>query len=374
MAWRRAASVGARQFRKFLRLLLSISFLGISAFVAAPGARAADGIGKVLEPLESAQWPRFLVRLGLPADRAYVVLMQAPPRNPIDLQSTEAAVRSLRANVLDLWSRLRTKTVVGHGMIAWQCASGQGFASLTGDVNDQATAMVMHDGWGITPLLSVFDDGRIDGADGISAALAMTIAHGRGNVVAVEVTETGCQRLRTFVAIYLRHPAHPSRRYGLLLKPGRFEGGGCVSFLLEAAGQAGIFAATPRVFTRRLDIPRSIVGRRSSAPDGVEPFAKARSKADQRTVSLDLLLSGPWSGDEGYVRVSLSDPELLFVAITCARTSASSAADWRVKRSLPDTDPAVARACRTGKRLARQFFRHRIADPRGTSALVLERR
>jgi hypothetical protein len=200
------------------------------------------------------------------------------------------------------------------------------------------------------------------------------MAVGRGNVVAIEVTESDCQRLRGFVAAYIAHPAQPARRYGLLLRPEQFEGAGCMSFVIEVARRAGIFDGIGAVFRRSLDIPRSIIGRRRTVPDRVTPFARARSMADQKTVSVGDLLSQSWDKNAGYVRVTLVDPELVFAAVADLRQNAGAKADWRSQRSLTDADPAVARAVRAVRRWAGRFPRHRIADPTGTSALVLEHR
>jgi hypothetical protein len=372
MAWRKAASCGGSQPGTRLRLLLLAVALGVSALFAQPGAAADESLGRILRPLEAAPWPVFLRRLELPANRSYVVVMHAPPPHPIDFRTFETALHSLAANTVNLWTRLTARTQIGHAMVAWQCATGRGFASVTGDLKDQATRMAVHDGWGATALLSTFDDGRIDGADGMPTGVAAAIATGGGNVLAVEIQEADCQRLRSFVARYVAHPARPVRRYGLLLEPGKFEGAGCMSFAIEAARRAGLFAGSGPIFRRRLDVPRSIIGWPSSVPDGVEPFAQAHSAEDRRLVSLERLMLGPWDRDAGYVRVSLIDPELVFAAVTRMRRLAGTDGDWRTHRALADTDPAVRRAAATAERWASRFKRRRIADPAGTSALVLE--
>jgi hypothetical protein len=325
-----------------------------------------------LRPLETDGWPSFLTRLGLSENHAYAVLLQAPPRHPIDFRTPQSAVRSLNENMGDLLSLLSAKTQIGHVMVAWQCATGRGFASVTGDTGNRATSMVMFDGWGVTPMLSVYTDGRVDGASRVPVGIAAAIAGGKGNVLAVEISEEGCQQLRSFVALYLSDPGHPSRRYGLLLRPDKFEGAGCMSFALEVARRAGVFGGERSVFRRTLDVPLSIVGRRRSVPDGVEAFVQATSDDDQRFVSAHRLVNGPWDGDDGYVSVTLEDPELFFAAVTSLRGDPHE--DWRRRRALPESDPAVARAVRHIERWAKVFARRRIADPGGMSALVLESR
>ena len=183
--------------------------LVVAAAVGTCAAIARDGLAKTLTPLESQPWPRFLTGLHLPAGRAYGIIIQEPPLHAIDFSTAETAVGSLSANARSLLTLLTGKAPIGHAMIAWQCATGRGFASVTGDVDDQASTMVLRDGWGVTPMLSVFEDGRLDGLEGFRAGPAARMAGGRRNVVAVEVTERGCQRLRRFVALYIMHPRSP---------------------------------------------------------------------------------------------------------------------------------------------------------------------
>jgi hypothetical protein len=374
MVWRRGAHRPSRRFRGCPSSILELLALVVAASIGTCAAIAGDGLAKTLTPLESQLWPRFLTRLHLPAERAYGIIIQEPPLHAIDFRTAETAIESLSVNAGSLLTLLTGKAPIGHAMIAWQCATGRGFASATGDVDDRATTMVLRDGWGVTPMLSVFEDGQLDGPRGLRVGSAASMAVGRGNVFAVEVTERECQRLRRFVAAYISHPAQPARRYGLLLRPERFEGAGCMSFAVEVARRAGIFDGIGAAFRRSLDIPRSIIGRLRAVPDRVTPFERARSGEDQRSVSVAELLSQSWDKSAGYVRVTMVDPELVFASVADLRRDAGAKPDWRAQRALTDKDPAVARAVKAVRRWARRFPRHRIADPNGTSALVLELR
>jgi len=374
MVWRRGAHRPARRFRGCSSLICGLLILVVAAAAGTCAATARDGLAKTLTPLESQPWPRFLTRLHLPDERAYGIIIQEPPLHAINFRTAETAIESLSTNARNLLTLLTGKSPIGHAMIAWQCATGRGFASVTGDIDDQASTMVLRDGWGVTPMLSVFEDGRLDGLQGLRGGASARMAGGRRNVVAVEVIERDCQRLRRFVALYITHPAQPARRYGLLLRPERFEGAGCMSFVVEVARRAGIFEGIGTVFRRSLDIPRSIMGRRRTVPEGVKPFARARSIEGQKTVSLRELLSRTWDKTAGYERVTLVDPELVFAAVVHLRQGAGATADWRTQRSLTGADPIVARAVKAVRRWAGRFPRQRIADPTGTSALVLELR
>lgn len=84
--------------------------------------------------------------------------------------------------------------------------------------------MALVDGWGITPLLSVYTDGGLVNLAGTPRSHVSVAASGRGNVLAVEVAGSSCQSMRRFLADYITHPRKPESRYGLLLGTDGSEG------------------------------------------------------------------------------------------------------------------------------------------------------
>ena len=347
---------------------------GLLAAACAPQAALAlaDRVSETLRPLEEPGWPAFLARVDVRPERAYVVLVLAQTDTPLDLKTPDDARRSLVANAFRLRAK-NAKSVVGHVMVGWQCATGRGFASQTGESQNQGARMALAGGWGMTAFLSTYLDGRVDGARTLPAKYQEIVGKGDANVLVVETSEQDCQALRGFVARYLTHPNHPAQRYSMVLDPARFEGGGCVSFAMAAAAQAGVLADAQPAFRRRLTVSSSILGRRKKAPQGVVPYVMAYSAGEERVVDLTRMLNGSWSEGPVHARIAIVDPELIFAGVTRIRALAGIRRDWRNKRALPDTDPAVARAVTLSQRWAARFDTRRIADPAGVSALVLER-
>lgn len=328
---------------------------------------------RALAPYEGAGWPALLERLGLTEERDYVLLLHVPPLRPIDLSEPEATRRSLEAAVLDPTSVVIGKTTIGHLMVAWQCGGVRGMASKTGESSGQGLRMARA-GWGVAALLSTFTDGRILSAADTSWRHLTMLGAGRGNVLAVEVAPEDCARLRAGLAAYLEHPAAPARRFGLLLEPAEFEGGGCLSFGLWLAGQGGVLAGEEGAFRRRVVVREGLTGRRAKVLPTVEPYIPAALPPGEVVVPLAELRTRRW--DEGRVldELELVDGELLFAAVTALRASAGAGPDWRPARALPLSDPAVAAAVAAAARWAEAWPLRRIADAGGVSALVLERR
>lgn len=376
-----AASTTRRSWhRGALRVLLSVfgsSLPGIAlaAFLIpflAPPAHA-DRAARLLAPFERPDWPSFLGGLSLDPGRAYVVLVQIPSQYPIDLSSPEAARVSLLKNTLTPFARIRAKTLIGHTMVGWQCATGRGLISKTGEESGQAMRMALS-GWGLTPLLSTYLDGRLITLDRLSWRHKAQVLRGRANVLAAEIGERSCQAMRRFLVDYLTDPAQPSRRFGLLLDADGFEGDGCASFALAVASRSGLFRGILHRFHRRIEIHEGMLGRRARAPDAVVPYPGAPDGKRARIVGFAQLRDGPW--DDGRLRATFDvvDPELIYSAIVALRRMAGETDGFRGKRALPLSDPDVRRVGAATTDWARRHFRTaRFVDPRGISALVLER-
>jgi hypothetical protein len=352
-----------------LRMLAVLALVCTSVLSA-----RADAFESVLAPYENAEWPHYLDGLSLPAGKAYVVLILLPSAYPIDFSDAEAARRSLMRNVRAPMSAAAAKTLIGHSMVAWQCAGRRGLISKTGESKGQATRMILSGGWGITPFLSVFDDGVLLTLDDVPGRYERLIADGRATILAVQVNEASCRSMRKYLARYIAHPRRPESRFGLLLDSGRFEGDGCASFALNVIGEAGLFSGIDRRFRRRLEIYDGALGRRTLIPEGVEPFVSARNGEEEKIVSYSAFRSGPWTGGKLHGVVEFIDPELLYSALVALRMRAGeAAASYRARRALSAGDPVVMRVRTDAVNWAeRRFATMRFAGAK-RSALVLER-
>src|SRR4051794_5703449 len=101
------AAYRSRALPAFRRRLSAISFAAVlltGLLACLTGAAAPGHVSMTLRPLETDGWPSFLTRLGLSENHSYAILLQAPPRHPIDFRTPQSAVRSLNENMGDLLS------------------------------------------------------------------------------------------------------------------------------------------------------------------------------------------------------------------------------------------------------------------------------
>ncbi|HHZ10876.1 MAG TPA: hypothetical protein GX405_19080 [Rhizobiales bacterium] len=334
---------------------------------------AGATVGGELARYERNGWPPALATIELPRGRSYVVVLQVPTVRPFDMSDVDGIRDTILANMIDAPGWLGDKRLLGHSVVAWQCRSGRGVAAMTGESRGQGLMMAVAGGWGATPLLSVYLDGKVlrDGASFESYAKAM--ARGEGAIVAFEVTERDCQAMRAFLSRFITHPDRPSRRYGLLLDPMRFEGGGCTSFALALIAHSRIWRGGERAAYRRIELHDGVLGRRMSTPPGVLPYRTARSPGDERIVPFGALYLRSWKSGAFIENVRIVDPELLFAMLVELRIAAGETDGWRVKRRVSGKDPAVAAAIAEARRIVARYPKRRFLAPDGYSVLVLER-
>ncbi len=308
----------------------------------------------------------------LDPDRAYALLIMLPSAYPIDFRDAEAARISLMRNVRAPLATLTAKTLTGHSMVAWQCAGKRGLISQTGESTGQATRMILHGGWGITPFLSVFHDGKLVRMKDVPGRYRSLIAAGSVSILAIEVSKASCLSMRRYVARFVTHPSNPKSRFGLLLDPERFEGGGCASFALSALRRAGLFAGHERRFRRKVRIYEGPLGRRVDVPEGVDPFVTARRRSHENVVSFYALRAGPWDSGKLNRIVEFVDPELLYAALGAIRERAGEAFAHRGRAALSVTDPVVRRVRSMATRWAVSHYRLARFTGARKSTLVLE--
>ncbi len=330
----------------------------------APVAHAA-GRETVLAPYEQG-WPPALKTLKLDEARNYVVLVQVPPGAPLDVRSSETVRQTLGKRVF-------RGNRIGHVAVAWQCNGRRGMAGQTGESSRQALFMALT-GWGMTPLLTTYTDGRMQMRDAVRQKHARILQRGHGNVLALEISRVACDRMRDFLYRYVTHPGEPWRRFGLMYDPSKFEGGGCVTFGLAVAEHAGLFRGLRRVFTRTTRIYDGVLGRRRKAPQNSVPYTGiAASKDEEVIVPFNHLLRTPQTGRAVAGTIELIDPELIFAAFTGVRAAAGADNEWHMERLLKTGDGTMERAYAAGRKWASQFGTLEVIDPEGLSAVVISR-
>ncbi len=346
----------------------------IATVLAALLKPASATVARALAPYEQGGWPAALEAIELPRGRSYVVVLQVPTVRPFDMRDVDRIRDTILANMIDAPGWLDEKRLLGHSVIAWQCRSGRGVAAMTGESDGQGLMMAVGGGWGATPLVSAYLDGRVlrDGASFDRYTVAM--ARGEGAIVAFEVSEQDCQAMRTFLGRFLDHPRRPSQHYGLLLDPMRFEGGGCTSFALAMIASSGIWNGGERATYRRIDLYDGVLGRRAAVPAGIVPYRVAQSPGEEKIVPFAALYLRSWKSGAFAETVRIVDPELIFAMLVEMRVAAGESDGWRAARRLSAEDPAVAAAIAEARAVMARYPKRRFLAPDGYSVLVLERR
>ncbi len=357
-----------------VRAALLLCIVVLVAGCARPAAR--DAVAPVvssagaLAPFEG-DWPGFLDRLALERGRDYLVLAYLPPANPVDISTPERARLSLVRTVFDQLGALEAGTTIGHLMVGWQCAGVRGLVSMTGEQARQGQRMLLA-GWGLTPVLSTFEDGKLVALDANPPQQLRAFEAGRGVVLAAEVSARDCRAARARVAAFATHPAEPHRNYSLLREPGAYEGGGCLSFGLDVAAAGGVMPRLPALARRDKPLRAVQLGAREPVPEGVVAYrAPGHPTAP---VAVLALLTRRWDTGPVLDVVSVPDGEAILAALTWARVGTAPRNDWRYSRMMRRDDPVIGPAAEYGRGWALRYPVRRIADPEGTAALVLERR
>ncbi len=317
------------------------------------------------------EWMPALMSLNLPSGRDYVLLVYLPPQDRIDLRTPENARRSLIRVAADMFSDRQTMPKLGHLIIGWRCGSLHGLVSQTGEESHQGLHMALQ-GWGLTPFLSTFTDGRLVPAGEITQRFDALLEEGAALVMAVRVSAGECEALRAELIRYSTHPTRPARNYSLLARPERYEGGGCLSVGLHLVRAAGILSSAVSSFTRVVELPEAMFGAGRELPKGVRPHLPTGRTEELRAVPLARLLLRDW-GSTGATRlVRVPDPEAFFSALARLRHGKVADDDWRLVRAMGYDDAMVQQAAVSVARWAAEYPVRWIADPDGVSALVLE--
>lgn len=305
----------------------------------APATRAAT-VDAALAPFEDpAQIPPQIAELPFAPGHAYAILVLLPSPAPVDLSDAERARHALGAflNPASVW---RAGTSVGHAMVGWHCVGGQaGMASKTGDSHGQSFRMLRH-GWGIAAFFATYDDGHVYRLAEEPGRHLRTIRNGGARIVAMEIDEAGCQRMRQALAEYMAEPAPVRGHYSLLPSDERPEGDACAGFALWLAGQGGATGGLPPHLMRRLALRESFVGRGHDPGARVVPLETSATNP----ISLLHLLRGNWHQGAVVAEIDFLDMELFQLSLERAEARAGIAYAPRIPLADPGTAGAVAAA------------------------------
>lgn len=321
----------------------------------------------VLAPYEAAEWPRYLEKLALPRERDFVIMAFLPTRYPLDLSGPEKA----RKSFLKAVASPGMDTKIGHTIVGWQCGRHQGMTSMSG-ANGPESIRLLREGWGLVSALSVYTDGKLFAEGEHRIANLEAIEQGRAIVTVVEVSRADCLGLRQSLTRFVTHPDAPVEKFGLMLTPERFEGGGCISFGFFLANAAGAMREITPLIRREVPLHAPMLGRGGADLPGVLHY-RPPAGCCERPLPLDNLLFQNWGAGPEVDRVRVEDGELVIAALVAARAGLSDPDDWRFARVLPRSDPPVARAWAAGEAMAARYPVRWIADPDGVQALVLAR-
>jgi hypothetical protein len=298
-----------------MRLFLVLSVVLLANCAARPLPELPDRTAPaevLLAPFEDAtQIPPQIAMLPFDEGRAYAILVQIPAPAIVDLSAPEHA-RSGLVQFLNPLATLRAGTLIGHIMAGWRCADGTlGLASKTGDGGNAGVAMVLR-GWGLSAFLSEYHDGRLYEVGDINPRHRRVLREGGARIVAVEITEAGCQRIRDSLIRYRAHPSQPEAVYTMLRDPADLGGDGCAEFAMWLVGQGGAFAPLVDGLRREIALTTAFVGRGRAVEGPVTPFV---APGVAEPIALAALLTGDWSGGDPAGRVRVLDLELLRVTL-----------------------------------------------------------
>lgn len=314
-----APASGAGRRRASVLLTWLVPVLLVLSLLVPGSARAgspAGGIDALLAPYESgAPLPPVIDALPLPDGRAYAVLAQIMPPYVATLQDPNSVRRAMLRG-LNLIAVQRAGTQLGHALVGWRCADGR--FGLTGKVaREQGAGLrMLLGGWGMAALISDFKSGEVHARDGLYEGWLRGLRRSAVRVVAFEIGEGDCQRMRRALADYLTHPQRPADRFSSLRDPAQMRGDCCFSFALWLAGEGGVFAGIPRdMFWREVVLRDSFIGEGTAVPAGVVPFRVGKPGQQVGEVGLLRLMLGDWNTGRKLGRVRGIDPELMTLAL-----------------------------------------------------------
>lgn len=348
-----------------LALALLVACSGTSArHEPIPATRAAP-LDAALAPFEDpALIPPEIAALPYAPGRAYAVLVLLPSPAAVDLSDAERAHRALGGflNPVAIW---RAGTSVGHALVGWRCAGGQaGMASKTGGSHLQSYRM-MQQGWGIAAVFARYGDGHVYQLGEEPERHRRSLRNGRARIVALEIDEAGCQRMRRALAAYMAEPEPVRRHYTLLPTPERPQGDACAGFALWLAGQGGATGELPAHLMRRLALRDSFVGRGRAPGPSVVPLETAATGP----LPMRHLLRGDWNRGAVVAEVDFLDMELFQRALERAEARAGITRPPRI----PHDDPTTRAADAAAERWLGRWHRATAVQVGAAHAVVLSR-
>lgn len=338
----------------FLRLIPVFILVLLAGCAPAPvdlPARAV-AVEPVLAPFEEASAiPPQIALLPFEAGHAYAVLVQIPAPAVVDL-SDAARTRSGLVQFLNPIASFQAGTLVGHTMAGWRCSDGTiGLVSKSGDDDNIGLGMVFS-GWGLAAFLSEFHDGHLYQPAQMPGRHRRALAEGRGRIVAVEISESGCQAMRRALIAYRTHPNHPETVFTMMRDPAQMRGDGCAEFAMWLLGRGGAFRGMVPGLRRHLVLRDSFVGRGAPVDGPVIPFLASGASAP---VPIWQLLTDDWTQGAEVGTISILDLELLRVV--------TDQAYGRVAPTPPRLRSDDAQAARVAQAARRWFARYHRTTP-----------
>ncbi|KPQ07232.1 MAG: hypothetical protein HLUCCA12_07675 [Rhodobacteraceae bacterium HLUCCA12] len=307
--------------------------------IPATRASAADA---ALAPFEDAALlPPETARLPYAEGRAYAVLVLLPSPGIVDLSTPEQARRGLW-RFLNPLAVQRAGTALGHLMVGWRCANGQaGLVSKTGAAGGRGYRL-LRQGWGLGALLASYDDGRLVPLADLPEAQRRAMRLGRARIVAMEISEQGCQRMRGALADYLAGPVAAQDRYSMVPTPARPLGDGCAGFALCLADRGGATRTLTPWLTRRVVLRDSFMGLGETPEPGIT-MLRTTARAP---MPMTRLLLGDWSSGAEVGSVRMLDLELVQRALEEAEARAGYTRPQRLNMDDPTNTAAQAAIAR----------------------------
>lgn len=264
-------------------------------------------------PLLNAGWGESFrdIEDAISKDRDYITWIVKTPRHPMDLRNAEFFRR---------WINGAGKGTadISHMMVAWQCHDSKGrrirgVTGLTGENSNQTVRMIKK-GWGQTAFMAVFTDGELNTPGEFEIIAQDAEAEGLGLAhITFEVSRQDCSNMLSFLRKFIDHPNQPATRFGLVVDPLRYEGGGCGSMASALVQKAGVLKSLHPALWRTVRGSQRFMGGGLELPPHTEVRLPGEWATRHKYVWPPKFQGQAWVPENG-LTIRMLDPELALLA------------------------------------------------------------
>jgi hypothetical protein len=264
----------------------------------------------------AAQETTYTDLFKLNSEASYIMVFAFPSAAWLDWSNPSGLARTTLKSQISK-KLYHAPSSIGHAQIAWSCrmpdgTTQQGATGQTGQNSNQGLSVLLQ-GWGLSLLELVYNDGYLESAEEVEERLQTGAKANQFSWLGFQVKAEQCKRLADFVKAYDASGA--AINYGFPVDPLKLEGAGCTSFANAALEKADIPFPLRTYWTRKYDVPINQMGRQTTLPAVTKLVPQARIPQENRSISLADYLWGnvSWARPgEASIPFTYYDPELFY--------------------------------------------------------------